>query len=315
MMSSDTKIYDRAQVERIQYAYRSIFPVITPPLSEYWGLNRERAWSCLTSDFHRSSYDQLLSLHREVEEIDHWTGVSLYRKGEALREASILHGVGFSIGICPWTDNLLGETYSDDQSSATIILGHDWYPIVLKGPGQSESPLRSNVALQQVEAYWPAAPEAVLSASTVGLFFNLYPDFRPPGEDKCGNLRGYGYSYTQCLSGLDAMVKSICTRFENVKIISWGSNVWEALLPRIAGVSPRTKLSKQIQEASGQVLDIYLGGASLPYFPTMHPGHWGNFGRAYHLRHLKAGFAAMELGLPGPASAVTNKVQIARQIQ
>lgn len=314
MSNLQSAIYNPAEAGRIQHAYRSIFPTITPTLADYWGLPRQRAWSYLTTDFHSTSYDALLSLHRKVEDIDQQAGLNMQDKGALLRAASSECSVGFSIGICPWTDHLLGESYSDAQESATILLGHDWYPIVVPDLPLSESPIRTGAALRHAQAYWPAAPEAVFSNETVGLFFNLYPDFRPPGEAKCGNLRGYGYSYAECLVGLDAMVAAICSRFESVKIISWGSNVWDALLVRVPDIAPRTLLSTQIQANPGRILTINLGGRRLPYLPTMHPGHWGNFGRPYHLLHVKAGFGALELGLPGPVDAGTEKVRIARFI-
>lgn len=314
MPDSHSNIFSAAEVSRIQHAYRAIFPKLTPALAEYWDRQRRRSWSCLSTDFHTATYESLLALHYRVEEIDRQTDLAVVTKGELLRAASVACDTGFSVGICPWTDHLLGETYSDDHDSVAILLGHDWYPIVTADARQSESPLRNNVGLRYSESYWPAVPAAILAGETVGLFFNLYPDFRPPGDAKCGPLKNYGYSYAQCLVGLDAMVESIARRFKTIKLISWGSNVWEALLPRLAGVKPGTLLSDQVQALPGQPLQIHLGGQYLPYLPAMHPSHPGNFFRAYHLRHIKAGFMAMQLGDPGPAGALTPSLIKARNI-
>jgi hypothetical protein len=169
-------------------------------------------------------------------------------------------------------------------------------------------------SLHAVERYWPGAPEALLDGSTVGLFVNLYPDYRPPGDPKCGSLHKYGYSYAQCLTGLDAMVAEVKKRFSQVQLVSWGSNVWTALTPRVDATGSGILLSQHVREASGSVLDIDLGGQRIPYLPLMHPGHWGNFGRAYHLRHVRAGYAAMQLGLPGLGTSNAGRARSARQI-
>jgi len=304
-------IYTPQRVPRMQHAYQSIFPKITPELADYWGFARERPWSCLTTNFHEASFAELESLHWKAREIDR-KGLGLDAKGKALREAALALGVGYSIGISPWTDNLLERTYADDKESVVILLGHDWYPIVPE-ERPAGTPLMATDSLHGVERYWPGAPE-VLEGRTVGLFVNLYPDYRPPGDPKCGSLRKYGYSYAQCLNGLDAMVTEVKKRFSHVQLVSWGSNVWSALLPRVRTARADILLSEHVRAAPGNILDIELGGQTVPYLPLMHPGHWGNFGRVFHLRHVKAGYAAMALGLPGLARSTIARARAARQI-
>lgn len=309
---SNEQQYSFDQVAQILHAYRSIFPTITAELASYWGLQRERPWSCVTTDFHGATFEKLKALHERALEIDS-LGLGAETRGIALRDAALMTGVGYSIGISPWTDNLLARTYSDNKDSAVIILGHDWYPIVT-ADRPSGTPLMSWDSLHEVKRYWPGAPEAVLDGTTVGLFVNLYPDYRPPGDPKCGNLAKYGYSYDQCLHGLDALVAEVRKRFSHVQVISWGANVWSALLPRLSGARQASLLSTAVQEAPGQVLSIELGGHALPYLPVMHPGHWGNFGRPYHLRHVKAGYAALGLGLPGLDNSQVGRIRVAREI-
>lgn len=304
--------YSLGEVEQITHAYRSIVPKITPELADYWGLQRVRPWSFVASDFHSVTFEQLKTLHERTLEIDR-QGFGEQERGSALRNAALSAGTGFSIGISPWTDNLLARTYADDNDSVVILLGHDWYPIVT-GDHPSGTPLMSWDALHEVERYWPGAPQAVLDGSAVGLFVNLYPDYRPPGDPKCGNLSKYGYSYHQCLLGLDALLAQVHKRFKHMQLISWGSDVWRALLPRVANARQSVLLSTAIQEASGQVLGIELGGHKVPYLPVMHPGHWGNFGRPHHLRHVKAGYAALGLGLPGLGGSSDGRVRAAREI-
>jgi hypothetical protein len=110
------------------------------------------------------------------------------------------------------------------------------------------------------------------------------------------------------------MVTQVKKRFGQVQLVSWGSNVWTALTPRVHAARSGTLLSQHVREASGSVLAIELGGQRIPYLPLMHPGHWGNFGRAYHLRHVKAGYASMQLGLPGLGTSNSGRSRSARQI-
>jgi hypothetical protein len=262
-------IYTPQRVARILHAHQSIFPKITPELADYWGSTRQRAWSCLTTNFHEASFAKLASLHEKAREIDRM-GLDFDAKGRALREAALTLGVGYSIGISPRTDNLLERTYSNDKDSGVILLGHDWYAIV-PDERPAGTPLMATDSLHGVERYWPGAPESVLEGHTVGLFVNLYPDYRPPGDPKCGSLRKYGYSYSQCLSGLDAMVAEVKKRFNQVRLVSWGSNVWSALLPRVRGARSGILLSEHVRTAPGNILDIELGGQKLAYLPLMHP--------------------------------------------
>lgn len=309
---SNEKQYSSDQVAHILNAYRSIFPTISAELASYWGLERERPWSCVTTNFHTATFEKFQALHERTLEIDS-LGLGAEARGLALRDAALMTGVGYSIGISPWTDNLLARTYSDNKDSAVILLGHDWYPIVT-GDRPSGTPLISWDSLHEVTRYWPGAPAAVLEGASVGLFLNLYPDYRPPGDPKCGNLAKYGYSYERCLHGLDSLVAAVRERFRHVQVISWGSNVWGALLPRLSEVEQACLLSAAVQKAPGRVLSIELGGHALPYLPVMHPGHWGNFGRPYHLRHVKAGYAALGLGLPGLDNSSDGRVRAAREI-
>lgn len=309
---SSRQLYSVDEVAHILRAYQSIFPTITAELADYWGLQRKRPWSCVTTDFHAATFEKLQALHEQALEIDR-RGLSEQARGNALRDAALSTGVGYSIGISPWTDNLLARTYADEKDSVVILLGHDWYPIVT-GERSSGTPLMSWDSLHEVERYWPGAPQAVLDGTEVGLFVNLYPDYRPPGDPKCGNLSKYGYSYEACLLGLDALVSAACRRFRKVQVISWGSNVWSALLPRVVGIRQPVLLSAAVLEAPGRVLGIELGGQQLAYFPVMHPGHWGNFGRVAHLRHVKAGYAALGLGLPGLNGSKDGRVRAAREI-
>lgn len=297
-------LYERSEVEQVLAAYRSIFPSIGESLSKYWGLSRDRAWSYVTTDFHHATYEQLKLLHDRIQAIDAM-GLPPDEKGAALRDASIGCGVGFSMGVCPWTDNLLLKTYSHEKDNLTILLGHDWYPIVVETRNRSDSPLRNGDALHYTPKYKPAAPQAIFDGSTVGLFLNLYPDYRPPGDGKCGALHNYGISYEECLVGLDAVIEAVSARFRTVRIISWGANVWTALRARVRNVPPLA-LMAHAKGMPGEILAFESLGKEIQYLPIAHPSHPGNFYRDAHLTHVRQGFEAMGLGLPARSAIGQN---------
>jgi hypothetical protein len=311
-MSSLNSMYDQTQVENILAAYRGIFPSITPELDEYWGLARTRSWSVLTSDFHSADYGKYKALHERVLAIDE-EKLDAHTKGGLLRKSAMDHGLGFSIGLSAWTDHLLYQTYSDDKDEVVVLLGHDWYPIVSANRSWSDAPLRTTDNLALTERYCAGAPQAIFDGSSVGLFFNFYPDYRPPGAEKCGSLRGYGYSYAECLTGLDAVIDSLARRFKTIRLISWGANVWGALVKRVASVPPKSLIKSHISGNPGKILKIELAGREVDYLPIIHPSFWVNFGADYHLYHVNQGFTQMGLGQPGPADSCAFQVVAARQ--
>jgi len=298
----NAQLYSQPEVLGIIHAYGQIFPSISPALADYWGHGRERPWSCLTSDFHNVRYEQFAALHEEASRIDATQFLNLDAKGNALRNAALTCGVGYSLGINAWTDNLLHRTYQDDLSSLTILLAHDWYPIATtdrKGEWRrSDAPLRADDNLHCVKGYHAGAPEHVLHGDTVGLFLNLYPDYRPPGVDKMGNLGKYGYSYARCLAGLDELVAALSPRYTHINIVSWGADVWKPLSTR-TNAPNKIGLTAYTRNLPGQPLVLELGGRRLPYLPLVHPSFKSNFSQPEHYYHLAQGFLAMGLGLPG----------------
>lgn len=294
--------YDRNQVKNILEAYRTMFPATGGELTRYWDTDRNREWSYITTDFHSATYDKLADLHDRTIKIDQVTRFSKAEKGEALRKASRDCGVGFSLGICPWTDNLLHETYASGKDKLIILLGHDWYPIVPINRSYSDLPLGIE-GLHHVPQYKTAAPELVFTnESPVVLFLNLYPDYRPPGARTTGPLPKGAYSYKDCLLGLDAVIASVSSRFKSINIISWGANTWGALRERVTHEGKPNGIMNQARKQNGKVLKFNSSNHQLPYLPMAHPCFDSNFRRDFHLRHVFDGFAAMGLGRPGEKS-------------
>lgn len=311
----NTQLYTRADVARVSDAYRHIFPSVSPALADYWGHGRERPWSCLTSDFHNASYEQFAALQEEARLIDAAQFPSLEAKGLALRDASLSCGIGYSMGINAWTDNLLHRTYHGHLTSLTILLAHDWYPIATTdrqgADRRSDAPLRTDDNLHDVISYHAGAPEQVLDGETVGLFLNLYPDYRPPGVGKTGSVGKFGYSYARCLAGLDQLVAALSPRYTRVNVVSWGADVWKPLAAR-TDAPGKIGLTAYTRNFPGQPLILELGGRRLPYLPLVHPSFKSNFSQPEHYHHLAHGFHAMSLGLPGSARMPSKCVADAR---
>lgn len=297
--------YNRNQVEEILRAYRTLFPDTGGELARYWDTGRQREWSYVTTDFHSATYDKFKELAARTDTIYEDMTLGKLEKGEALRNASIEVGVGFSLGICPWTDNLLHETYAPEKDRLIILLGHDWYPIVpivRKDETRYDTPLGVE-GLHHVPKYKTAAPQLVFTnESPVVLFLNLYPDYRPPGAKTTGSLPKGSYSYKDCLRGLDAVIASVSSRYPSIDLISWGANTWGALGKRVRHDGKQKGIMSQARELGGKVLKFNSSGHQLPYLPMAHPSFDSNFRQDFHLRHVFNGFAAMGLGKPGEKS-------------
>ena len=299
--------YDRNQVEKILGAYRTLFPDTGGDLARYWDTGRTRDWSYLTTDFHSATYNKLADLHARTLNIDADKTLGIHEKGEALRQASRESGVGFSLGICPWTDNLLYETYAPEKDRLIILLGHDWYPIVSLNRPNSDSDLDLPLGVEGLhhlpkdqEKYKTAAPQLIFTKqSPVVLFLNLYPDYRLPGARTTGRLPKGSYSYKDCLLGLDAVIAAVNSRYQSIDLISWGKYPWVALGERVTHDGKQNSIMKQALKQGGKVLTFKSSSRDLPYLPMAHPSFDTNFRQPFHLLHVSEGFAAMGLGKPG----------------
>jgi hypothetical protein len=139
------KQYSESDVARILGAYRSIFPRVPHKLADCWGHGRTRPWSQLTSNFHAARFEQSRRCTKR-RAVSTPPFANLEAKGAALRAAAHEVGVGYSLGINAWADNLLHQTFQEGLTSLTIVLAHDWYPIAtVDRRGQwrkSDAPLR-----------------------------------------------------------------------------------------------------------------------------------------------------------------------------
>lgn len=53
---SNQELFSASEVPHIRHAFLLVLPTMTAELAEYWGLKRNRPWSCVTTDFHSATF-------------------------------------------------------------------------------------------------------------------------------------------------------------------------------------------------------------------------------------------------------------------
>src|SRR5215471_10036571 len=105
--------YDERDVEtRILPAYRALFPTVNDDLRAYWNFERKPRHDLLpylTTDFHRVGYQQLRTTSDAALDIERSEFDVKERAAKLI--AVTRPGQGLSIGISPWTDHSLFETW------------------------------------------------------------------------------------------------------------------------------------------------------------------------------------------------------------
>lgn len=285
-------LYVEEEVAKILEAYRALFPknnIKKYRLDEFWDFgpqHRAHTWSCLTTNFLVANFNDFNHLH------EMWQGVN--RNGTPDEIAKQLRGmsnqthVGYSIGLSPWTDRLLLDTFCREKTKKIfIILGHDWYPIVSKEKPQkiyiAETPLEVHVEEKRYLDFVPNRARPRHRTETAVLFLNFYPHFRPPSEDKEGRLKAKwmeNCSYSKCRTALIDICRVILeSEFQIVGVLSWSSPVWSELRNSVQPV-----VEGDVKEVSlGQFdqLNLTVDGTRIPYYPFPHPCRAGNFGAGH----------------------------------
>lgn len=285
--------YTASQVSCILQAYRTLFPRVEEELATYWDYERRRQWSCLTTNFHQASADSIQSFDKDVIALQEKIGDSLNDLshdaiGKLFREISLRHNIGYSIGISPWTDDLLLRTFRDETRRVIIILGHDWYPIVAdtkEGLYVPRSPLQRDSILDAPK-YKDAIPDKLCQINDCAiLFLNLYPDFRPPDAASTGSLG----DYTQWIRGVGTICRLLAEQWYLQGLISWGRYVWKAMRPHVEDKDnwKRTEILDAVrcQYENGWPLRLKLNGVAIPYYAFAHPSspnfknklHWAAY--------------------------------------
>jgi hypothetical protein len=288
---------DEEAVSKILDAYKHLFPRLTPELEAYWNferLPRHDLVPYLTTNFHLARYEEFEALHRRVVDITK-KDLDVPSRANAMVQASKAVGVGFSIGLSPWTDDALSLTWKAEKTKLVIILGHDWYPIVVKKRDgsyhQPDSPLWCYGGLHNTTKYHYAIPQSVLDRTPVVLFLNLVPDFRQAGARTTGKLDGY----EDWLLGFDAVLEAVSKIYEDLTIISWGAHTWHALWPRLdADVKRQGLMRHAASDLRGSPIHYLAQARRFRYLPIPHPCEPRNF-RDYVREHAQVGFHALGL--------------------
>lgn len=278
--------YTVTEAEAILSAYRALFPRVNGALAEYWDRGGLREWSCLTTDFHALTPRAIARFDEAVRAIAREPG-ACEEAGERLRMLARVHGVGFSLGISPWTDDLLLRTFNARTRKVLIILGHDWYPIATTDLSYRATPPLERASIFDEPAYGEAVPKILWAdGETAVLFLNLYPDFRAPGANVMGSLG----DYAPWLCGFEALCATLAETFEIKAIVSWGSNVWEALNRTLdrewRHLGVMAAVTRQAER--GCAHELPLGKGKVAYFAFAHPSFAPNFRRATHLGAYRA---------------------------
>lgn len=262
--------YADNEVETILRAYRRLVPAIDAPLRQYWDFGHDRDWSCLVSDFHTVGAAQLEGFHRALDQPPNsWSSTT--EQGDWLRSTSREHGVGFSLGISPWTDDLILRSFKDATREVVLIVGHDWYPIV--NPAYTPRSPLVRFSLLDEAIYARAVPVARATEAGIGLLFvNLYPDFRPPGDETTGKM---SIKYGPYVDGLMALCSAVACNFRLRGVVSWGGPVWEALQMRLDR-DQRTGLWQAVTRvrSRGAALSLPTPDGEVPYYPFLHPSSY-----------------------------------------
>lgn len=298
-------------------AYRDIFPEITPELAAYFDFDRKRPWSYLTSNFHCASLEQYQRLSDAVEQIELDAKarhpVPATELANRLVLAARKEEIGFSLGFGPWTDHGLYSTYGSGRTNRlTILVGHDWYPIVPKRarePHPLNWPLRQDglhmLPSHKAADYYAGVAQSVLDAESVLLFLNLYPDYREPEEHTTGAVKA---GYAGCLDGFEAVLAATRHRYhpDDVTIISWGAYPWKILSAR-TGISRPPGIMGMTEDLAGEPLHFRSRGHTYSYLPLAHPSEKRNFQVDFHLEHVRVGFQKLGLGAPARAPSARKR--------
>jgi hypothetical protein len=289
--------YTVSQINHILNAYKSLFPSTEGELASYWDYGRTRPWSCITTDFHRVSIETIQAFDAAVRQIGD-TGLSHQILGQRFKGISRQYNVGYSLGISPWTDDLLLRTFSERTKFVVIILGHDWYPIVVNAKGKLvvPTPPLQQCSILDDPVYSDAIPNSLCKVEDCAvLFMNLYPDFRPPDSDITGALD----NYRKWIKGLEAVCKSISQQYCLVCAISWGEHVWKAVRSHLSiewqQLGIMAAANRQYKHEQGKPLDLHLGGIRIPYYAFAHPSFGTNFKNESHWAAYESALSTLVL--------------------
>lgn len=272
--------YTEEETQHILAAYNQLFDEPTAELLKFMDLSRKRAWSCLTSDFRTLTFEKVREFDRQINDLS-LSSKSTREIGECLVDLSRSAGVGYSMGLCPWTDYLLLNTFKKTSKEILIVVGHNWYPIVTKNKCYvADSPLnQDNPTCDWM--YAKALPTQLFNDPDLAiLFVNLNPDFLPPGDNKTGDT-----DTAQFIPGFAGLCKSVSKVFRIKAVFSWGSPVWQSLLKCLKS-GRAFPISTNVGVAvSERNLALSFDELEMKYYPFLHPSSPSFHGKEHSQRY------------------------------
>lgn len=250
-------LYSAQEIDFILGAYQKLFPDSkSPALRRHLDLDRRRPWSLLTTDFHQVNSSIIEGYHMEREQLQ-LEGLTYEEAGQLLQKLCRKHPtikISGSLGISPFTDEILLKTFQPDINQVWAIIGHDWYTIIpnqaLEGDCirfgsahlvESRSP-RRRYPIYTENPYYKWAGYYRLSLPTnlpsyiCLLFLNLIPDLRPPLASKENRKEGQFpfnnsglMGYPECVDGTVKLLSSLSANLELSAILCWGAPVRDAI--------------------------------------------------------------------------------------
>lgn len=269
--------YTIPEAQHILGAYRTVFSDHSLSVSVYLdiGPQRQREWSCLTTNFYDVTLDAIEQFDRAVRNAN-INEMPKNDLGQYFRQLSIEHNIGYSLGISPWTDYLLHKSFTPELKKIVIILGHDWYPLIPENLQIWDS---INPPLRQCPitgSYDEAIPNLFKNGEFILFFMNLFPDFREPFASKTGSL-GNADFYKPFVEGFEAVCDAIAENYEIAALIVWGSDVWTALKSKIASDWQQRGFIETIKyqhQCHNNGIPITLGEGTYKAFPLPHPAYF-----------------------------------------
>lgn len=268
--------YNSFEAQHILDAYKSLFPSFNIDILNYLDLElqRQRKWSCLTTNFHVAILDQVKQFDEIVRNTD-INKLSDIDIGIYFKNLSEEYNLGYSLGICPWTDYLLNKSFRSELNKIVIIIGHDWYPIVpsnLRVWDSINPPLKKYPV---TGTYNLAIPQSIKSGEFIIFFMNLYPDFREPFASKTGALGNMDF-YKPFVEGFVSICDTISQHYHIDAILIWGSDVWNALKSKTSSEWQSKGFIDVIKHQHRNLCDgipVKLGRNEIKSFPFPHPAY------------------------------------------
>ena len=211
---------------------------------------------------------------------EHIEEISVCDMGKELLDYAKTSGQGFSIGICPKTDDLLGRTYESEKECVVIVLARDWYPIVTEDKTIFPFPPLTGESVferrgMNYNKYGKYFYKELLDSSIV-LYMNLYPDYREPGAAPRGNyerekLVGYAEYFNE-------VCKLVVRKRKISGIISWGRDVYCRLFEYLTDQDQEKYSGLGLKRAVMQHRGVgMMMKAQINYYPFIHPSCMGLF--------------------------------------